>query len=158
MEEFPDRKIFPNDSLVRRCTKCREIKSRSEFYKASKKNKYRRLDNYCKICRKKLTAQNYGRFAAPYRFVKDAKIKIARGTLECACCGNKNFEWLQIDHKIALKANRGIRSKIGESTQKLTREIIQGKRSAINYQLLCANCNFAKSALDKCPIDHSLDY
>jgi len=32
------------------------------------------------------------------RFTKNAKIIIARGKRECACCGNKNFKWLQIDH------------------------------------------------------------
>jgi len=152
MEEFPDRKIFRSDSPVRRCTKCREIKPRSEFYKASKKIKARELDNYCKICRKISTADNRGRFADANRFVKDAKRIISKGSLSCACCGNKNVDWLQIDHIIPVKGKRK-----GKSSSTLTRQIIQGEIPIDGFQLLCANCNYAKSDLEKCPIDHSLD-
>ena len=72
---------------------------------------------------------------------------------ECACCGNKNFKWLQIDHIIPQRS----RTKGKENLTKLRREIVQGKRSSDEYQLLCANCNFAKKDLKKCPIDHSID-
>jgi len=81
----------------------------------------------------------------------ESKSIIARGKRECACCGNKNFKWLQIDHIIPQ------RTKSRDDVAKLTREIVLGKRSDSEFQLLCANCNFAKKDLKACPIDHSLD-
>jgi len=85
------------------------------------------------------------------KFDKKAKIIIARGNLECACCGNKNFQWLQIDHIVPQ------RKKSRDHVGILRREIAQGKRPDSEFQLLCANCNFAKRDLKACPIDHSLD-
>ncbi len=86
------------------------------------------------------------------RFTKNAKIIIARGKRECACCGNKNFKWLQIDHIVPQR-----KSKSRDDVAKLARQVVQGKRSDSEYQLLCANCNFAKRDLKACPIDHSFD-
>lgn len=85
--------------------------------------------------------------------VKGAKIIIGRGKRECACCGNKNFKWLQIDHIIPLRS----RSRGGDDITKLVREIMKGKRSPSEFQLLCANCNFAKRDHKACPIHHELD-
>jgi hypothetical protein len=85
------------------------------------------------------------------KFVEEAKTIIARGKLECACCGNKNFKWLQVDHIIPQRKSKN------EAIEKLSREIVQGKRPDSEFQLLCANCNFAKRDLKACPIDHSLD-
>jgi len=87
------------------------------------------------------------------RSVKGAKIIIARGKRECACCGNKNFKWLQIDHIIPQRR----RSTGGDDNTQLVRQIMKGKRPPSEFQLLCANCNFAKKDLKACPIDHSLD-
>jgi len=87
------------------------------------------------------------------RSVKGAKIIIGRGKRECACCGNKNFKWLQIDHIIPQRK----RSTGGDDNTQLARQIVKGARSPSDYQLLCANCNFAKKDLKACPIDHSSD-
>jgi len=64
----------------------------------------------------------------------------------------KNFKWLQIDHIVPQR-----KSKSRDDVAKLARQVVQGKRSDSEYQLLCANCNFAKRDLKACPIDHSLD-
>jgi len=85
--------------------------------------------------------------------VRGAKIIIARGKRECACCGNKNFRWLQIDHIIPQRK----RSTGGDDNTQLVRQIMKGKRSPSEFQLLCANCNFAKKDLKACPIKHWLD-
>jgi len=85
-------------------------------------------------------------------YSEKAKVIIARGKRECACCGNKNFKWLQIDHIIPQR-----NSKNKEDLKTLLREIVQVKRPDSEFQLLCANCNFAKSDLKACPIDHSRD-
>ena len=73
---------------------------------------------------------------------------IAFSTLE----KNKNVDWLQIDHIIPVKGKRK-----GSHTSTIARKIISEELSSDEFQLLCANCNFAKKDLEKCPIDHSLD-
>jgi len=122
-----------------------ETKAKIEKYRASPQGKAKMKERYTspKVKRKKRESN--------YIFSKNAKIIIARGKRECACCGNKNFKWLQIDHVVPQ------RTKSKENTTKLRREIVQGKRSDSEYQLLCANCNFAKKDLKACPINHSFD-
>lgn len=127
MVEHSNSKYFKSNSPLRRCTKCREVLNRDKFYK--NRATFSGLDNCCKLCRNIIGKFNRGRFAFSYRFVKDAKIRIFRGKLACTCCGNKNFEWLQIDHVIPMKSSNKDRSKKGESIAKISREIIQGKRS-----------------------------
>jgi len=109
-------------------------KAKMKEYYTSDKVKTKKIDNYAK-------------------FDKKAKIIIGRGNLECACCGNKNFKWLQIDHIIPQRR----RTKGVDNVSKLRREIAQGIRPDSEFQLLCANCNFAKKDHKACPIDHSLD-
>jgi len=143
-------KYFKSNSSIRVCTKCRRTCFRPEFYK--NKSTLSGLDNYCKNCRNQLGVLNRGKFQSSYRFVNEAKIRISRGNLACICCGNKNFEWLQIDHIMPVKGKRN-----GNQLSTITRQIIQGKISIDRFQLLCAVCNYAKKDLQKCPIDHSLD-
>ncbi len=107
-------------------------KAKMKEYRTSPKVKTKKRDSYS-------------------RFTKSAKIIIARGERECACCGNKNFKWLQIDHIVPP------RSKSRENVTKLARQVVQGKRSDSEYQIFCSNCNFSKKDLKDCPIDHSLD-
>lgn len=134
------------------CTKCKRTLPTTEFY--NNKATSSKLDNFCKTCRKTRTINERGQYASPSRFIEPALNIISQGNLMCACCGNKNSKWLQIDHIVPLKRKR--RGGFNERA-KLTREIVQHKISPKDYQLLCANCNFAKNTLDKCPIDHSLD-
>ena len=93
------------------------------------------------------------------RWYNAAKILISKGLQVCACCGNSNKIWLQIDHVIP--PTKDEKWKNGRSkrtdTRTMARQIALGKLPASDYQLLCANCNFAKDDLKKCPIDHSLD-
>lgn len=48
-------------------------------------------------------------------------------------------------------------TKSKDNVGKLRREIAQGIRPNFEFQLLCANCNFAKRDLKTCPINHALD-
>ena len=130
------------------CTNCREIKYESQFY--SNRATLSKLDNYCKPCRRLITDDNRGRFKQPLRFVKQAKEIISKGKYICACCGNRNKDWLQIDHIKPLNGKR-------IALSKESRLIVQGIIKANNHQLLCTNCNYAKKNLKKCPINHNLD-
>lgn len=66
---------------------------------------------------------------------------------KCACCGESEFDFLQIDH-----VNGG-----GNAHRKTvsTRQIYQFLRKngypKDDYQLLCANCNMAKERPNGCP-------
>jgi len=124
-----------------------ETKATIQKYRATKQGKAKMKEYYTSP---KVKAKKN---ASSVRFSTGAKIIIARGKRECACCGNKNFKWLQIDHIIPQRS----RTKGKENLTKLRREIVQGKRSPSEFQLLCANCNFAKKDLKACPIDHSKD-
>ena len=124
-----------------------ETKATIQKYRSTTQGKAKMKEYYTSPKVKTRKKASYSRFS------RGAKIIIARGKRECACCGNKNFKWLQIDHIIPQRS----RSKSKDNLSKLLREIVQGKRSDSEYQLLCANCNFAKKDLKSCPIDHSLD-
>ncbi len=131
------------------CTNCREVKNKSQFY--SNRATISKLDNYCKPCRRVITDDDRGKFKQPLRFVKQAKEIVARGNYICVCCGNKNMEWLQIDHIKPINGGKRL------GLAKESRLIVSEKLDIKNYQLLCSNCNFAKKNLKKCPINHSLD-
>jgi hypothetical protein len=135
---------------MKTCTKCKKRKDESEYYK--NKATLSGLDNFCKECRVTRTNSERSRYADSYRFVEEAKKIIAKDDLKCACCGNKNFKWLQIDHIKPVKGKR-----TGQRTAMLSRKIALGMLPSDEFQLLCANCNFAKADLESCPIDHSLD-
>jgi len=124
-----------------------ETKATIQKYRATKQGKVKMKEYYTSPKVKTKKRDSYSRFS------RGAKIIIGRGKRECTCCGNKNFKWLQIDHIIPQRS----RSKRREEVSTLTREIVQGKRSDSEFQLLCASCNFAKRDLKACPIDHSLD-
>lgn len=123
-----------------------EVKEVQKRYRASPQGKSKMREYYTSPNVKTRKNDDYSKFS------KEAKIIVARGKLECACCGNKNFKWLQIDHIIPQR-----RSTKNETISSLARHIVQGKRSDSEFQLLCANCNFAKRDLKTCPINHSLD-
>jgi len=162
-----------NKVRMRKYNKKPEIIEKRKKYNASPKRKSKMKERYAKP-KTKATIQKYRatkqgkakmkeyftsskvktRKKVSYSLIsRGAKIIIARGKRECACCGNNNFKWLQIDHIIPQR----YRSKGRENSTKLVREIMKGKRSDSEYQLLCANCNFAKKDLKSCPIDHSKD-
>ncbi len=129
-----------------KCSTCRRTNFESEHYnvKTHKNGK----DNLCKECRKAESIKNRGRYPSKQKENRRKAKEIIAGDIKaCACCGNKNFEWLEIDH---IKPNNG-KETINYHN------ITIGKESLENYQVLCITCNKAKGVLDKCPIDHSLD-
>jgi len=123
-----------------------EVKKVQKKYRASPQGKAKMKEYYTSDKVKTKKIDNYAKFD------KKSKIIIGRGKLECACCGNKNFKWLQIDHILP----QGEKNQ--DNVGKLRREIAQGIRPDSEFQLLCANCNFAKRNHKTCPIDHSLDW
>ena len=67
---------------------------------------------------------------------------------ECVCCGEKEYDFLQIDHiyNDGAEHRRERKTKGGAS---LLIDVV--KRGPERYQVLCANCHLAKSKNLICP-------
>ncbi len=83
---------------------------------------------------------------------KTLKIQIinhySNGTMRCKCCSENLIELLTLDHM----NNDGCehRKKIGHNSITIYRELIN-KGFPEGYQILCHNCNWAKSRFGICP-------
>ncbi len=91
------------------------------------------------------------------KYAKEYSLKIKREVLthycsgkkpHCVCCGYDELEGLTVDHKEGRKV-------VPEDEAKYTghklRLILKKKNYPINYQVLCSNCNSAKSNNPQCP-------
>lgn len=120
---------------------------------SSRRSKFRErvANGLCGACgRLRFTSKNFCVTCAEsrrnaHRSVKD-RVFAAYGGYRCACCGETRKEFLQIDHI----NNDGYehRKKIGKS--KLYSWLNRHKFPA-GFQVLCANCNFAKGHFGECP-------
>jgi len=74
---------------------------------------------------------------------------------KCACCGISEPEFLTIDHINndggIERAQFGPKGKIGGGTAKIYRLLLDRGYPKDNYQLLCFNCNIARSLFKICP-------
>lgn len=71
----------------------------------------------------------------------------SKGKMECACCGEKTFEFLTINHINGggLKHRRELKSQGTDLYNYLKKELPEG------YNVLCMNCNFADGHYKICP-------
>lgn len=78
-------------------------------------------------------------------------------TIECACCGEKELDFLSVDH-INGGGNKH-RKEVNSKGNSLYRWIINNKFPPM-FQILCYNCNFAKDhTIDKkCPHKRTITY
>lgn len=76
----------------------------------------------------------------------------SNGTMDCACCGEKNLAFLSIDHING--SGKKHRKEIGcvSSGAHFYRWLITNN-FPVGFQILCMNCNFAKghNPYNKCP-------
>jgi hypothetical protein len=70
----------------------------------------------------------------------------------CACCLYTDIRFLNLDHIDSRKSVPAEEKKLGGST---LWKYIKSKGYSKGYQILCYNCNFAKSDKKYCP--HQLD-
>lgn len=165
--------------IAKTCTRCRAEKPVSDFAKdVSRKDS---LHPYCRQCKRddyqayskrdgmkerkkaygeRWRAANKGteKFAAmlrksqkSYRRALRARVLLAYGGERpaCACCGESIVEFLAIDH-IHGGGNahrRSIGSNCGASIYKW----LERNGFPDGFQILCHNCNFAKSKHGGCP-------
>ena len=66
---------------------------------------------------------------------------------KCACCGESEFDFLQIDH---VNGGGNVHRKT-VSTRQIYQFLRKNGYPKDDYQLLCANCNMAKERPNGCP-------
>ena len=121
---------------MRTCSDCGAEKSVSDFYPHKYKTRYQ-----CKECH------------LAYNVLQRKEIRrkvmahYSHNTIRCSCCGEQTIEFLAIDH---VYDNGNIERRKYKSDLTEWRYLI---RSGFpdGYQVLCHNCNFAKSLSSGCP-------
>jgi hypothetical protein len=80
--------------------------------------------------------------------IRSHKLRIIAGYGgKCVCCGDKNFEFLTIDH---INGDGKLhRLEVGQSS--VYRDLIKRGYPKENYRLLCMNCNFSMGKYGYCP-------
>ena len=142
------------NAITKRCSKCGEEKSVSEFDK--------RTANYadgtvavlpissCRPCRNSQfrSAENE-RTKAKHRKDRDAALRhYAIGELiSCSCCGETQIEMLCLDHI----NNNGAEHRRNESGASSLPTYLRSRGFPAGYQVLCFNCNVAKYHYGTCP-------
>ncbi len=71
----------------------------------------------------------------------------SNGNPKCACCGEKQIKFLQLDHINGGGTKERILHGAGTGVYCYLRKNNYPK----GYQILCANCNFAKGLYGQCP-------
>ena len=165
--------------IVKRCTRCKENKASSGF--AKDVSRPDGLHPYCRQCKqkdyrayskrdgvkehKKAYAEKWrdenkgtARYVATqkrssknYRMALRARVLRAYGgeRPSCACCGESTVEFLAIDHVHG--GGNAHRRSIGSSCGASIYKWLERNDFPSGFQLLCHNCNFAKSKHGQCP-------
>jgi hypothetical protein len=127
--------------MSKKCRECGVVLNKKNCFPSKLINR-----NYiCKEC-SKINARNEKR---------SLKLEIitAYGE-ECACCGENQAEFLTIDHISGDGARH--RKQIGSARKRASSDTLYRwlKKNGFpkdNFQLLCFNCNCAKSSSGSCP-------
>lgn len=136
---------------TRTCSKCKQTKDLSEFYKNPARG-----DGYCYHCKDCCKAYERIRKGTWYREkhlsvqkTYHRKLKqelIAAYGGRCACCGETAFEFLQIDH-----SNGGGGRHRKTLTVHMAAHLKAEGYPKNGYRLLCANCNSSIGLYGYCP-------
>jgi len=105
---------------------------------------------YLQMLKKKKYSKNPEAIRGRKRLKENKKIvfeKYSNGSPKCACCGYLNYDCLDIDHIEGRKTMKHDNTLEGH---KLYRYLIRNNFPK-GLQVLCHNCNKAKSHLGKCP-------
>jgi hypothetical protein len=140
------REIFRYGILKRRCIKCQKYKPKTFFYK-SKCYRHKISENCKGCCRKEASTElaKTRQKGKRQRVRMEVLIHYGGNPPQCKCCGEKQYEFLSIDH-INGGGNR-IRRELGNGHlfNKIRRDYPK------DLQVLCYNCNMAKGFYGECP-------
>lgn len=144
---------MPRQRKTKICTKCKKNKRPDQFYKRNDRPSGIGLMSWCKACnyagsrQRKMPKEWHKRYSRHWnRSMKRAAMLILCGGNDpaCACCGEREMEFLSIDHITKEDRQRDLwpngRRMSGPPIYR--RIVIEGKTDG--YQVLCFNCNMAK--------------
>jgi hypothetical protein len=124
---------------AKRCTKCKVVKPLGAF--CADRAKSDGLSCWCRPCRAARMAQRN----RAYRLAIISHY--SGGSMRCACCGEGELHFLAIDHIAGNGADH--RREIGDGSSMYRWIVKNGFPSG--FQVLCSNCNWAKSCYGMCP-------
>lgn len=130
---------------TRACTKCHVVLPYDEHHFQVRKRYHWGLTPICKPCTNRLSFQTN----------KDSRVKLkidvltayGGGKLACMCCGEKNLEFLTLDHIYG----DGSQERKSLPAHSLFRKLRRDNFPQGRYRTLCMNCNFAFGKFGYCP-------
>lgn len=146
-KRFNPRTKIRNGKKVFRCSLCKRLKARTEFY-TNPSNKDG-IHGECKECSRKRTRSELAKTLQRGRRQRDRMevlLHYSSGKLSCACCGESHNEFLCIDHINGGGKKHRAKVKNGHFYRWLIKEgFPRGLR------VLCHNCNMAYGFYGRCP-------
>jgi hypothetical protein len=146
--------------ITKECARCgnRLPATREYFHRRGKNDN--RLDSYCKECRLEGRRDQYKKNPEYFKDKASERRRINRAIVlgryggKCACCGEREFEFLAIDHI----DNNGSEQRTelghdGKGHRFVDWLIKQGFPHG--YRVLCHNCNMSMGLYGYCP--HQLE-
>ncbi len=141
-------------SPTKKCSKCHEIKLHTEFHKG-KRGRFG-LNAWCKECAymaqvawREHNKEKYQKYHKEHRLKTRKKVLQAYGD-ECKCCGENTPKFLAFDH--INNDGKEHRKTVGSGNAMYLFLIKKGYPDDI--QILCHNCNLAKTYYGRCPHEH----
>ena len=112
-------------------------KVRREWYNKTKSKRLPKLREYSKNYRRlhKDSVNKYARYKAKEYRTKLLE-KVGRGKTQCNRCGCDIIEFLEVNHK-----NGGGQKDLATNPSKFTFDVIFGRRSIHDLEILCRPCN-----------------
>ena len=140
---------------LKKCTFCKTVKPVKDFYKRRKNECAIR----CKLCsiaiRKNWTKKNpthARKYRVDYRIKLKAEVfnHYSGGEIKCACCGEKEIDFLCIDH---INGNGSEdRKRLGNKGLGIRLYCyLKNNNYPEGYRVLCHNCNMALGFYKSCP-------
>lgn len=147
---------------MRICTRCRQKKPLTEFYKHTQGKRPDLISSACKYCEAKRMRKYYRKnkakkaawFKARYQRLKDAVFE-AYGGYRCSCCGETEPMFLTIDHMnrdgsthrrliAKQKSIKSLKTDYRAMTGIATYYWLERNRFPPGFQVLCSNCNHGR--------------
>ncbi len=133
------------------CGRCQQTKTFMSFHKDI--TTFDKHDSCCKSCKQKLYKENKRRFKLNHKqYQHRLKIEVIKhyGNI-CSCCGEDCIAFLQIDH-INGGGNKHRLAVVGSKQGGYSFYLwLRRNNFPKGFQVLCANCNMAKSYWGECP-------
>ena len=144
-----------NGNPLKWCKDCMRFLSATLEYFHKSPHATLGIQNICRACTKQRDRSEYVRERHKKWFIRqrlEALSHYANGDIQCACCGERHYEFLAIDHTNGggQEHRKTIRKGGGQFVAWLKK---QGWPEG--YRVLCHNCNMALGSYGYCPHETS---